>query len=51
MSAVGQRATRALSSRVYSGMQPSGSVHLGNYLGAVRQWAQLQRDHNDVVYW
>jgi len=28
--------------RVFSGMQPSGEAHLGNYLGAIRQWVELQ---------
>jgi tryptophanyl-tRNA synthetase len=27
---------------VFSGMQPSGEVHLGNYLGAIRSWVDLQ---------
>jgi tryptophanyl-tRNA synthetase len=31
--------------RVFSGIQPTGVVHLGNYVGALRQWAQLQREH------
>lgn len=31
--------------RVFSGIQPTGVVHLGNYVGAIRQWAQLQREH------
>ncbi|TVP49629.1 MAG: tryptophan--tRNA ligase [Gemmatimonadales bacterium] len=31
--------------RVFSGMQPSGEAHLGNYLGALRQWVRLQEDH------
>jgi tryptophanyl-tRNA synthetase len=31
--------------RVFSGMQPSGEAHLGNYLGALRQWVKLQEDH------
>lgn len=36
--------------RVLSGIQPtSGSFHLGNYLGAVRQWVDLQKD-NDAFY-
>jgi tryptophanyl-tRNA synthetase len=26
-------------------MQPSGEAHLGNYLGALRQWVQLQEEH------
>lgn len=28
--------------RAFSGIQPSGALHLGNYLGAVRNWAKLQ---------
>ena len=32
-------------SRVFSGMQPSGEAHLGNYLGALRQWVRLQQDY------
>jgi tryptophanyl-tRNA synthetase len=32
--------------RVFSGMQPSGEAHLGNYLGALRQWVQLQDAHD-----
>ncbi len=28
--------------RVLSGIQPSGDLHLGNYLGAIRNWAQIQ---------
>ncbi|TWP46008.1 tryptophan--tRNA ligase [Lentzea tibetensis] len=36
--------------RVLSGIQPTaGSFHLGNYLGAVRQWVSLQEDH-DAFY-
>jgi tryptophanyl-tRNA synthetase len=30
--------------RVLSGMQPTGELHLGNYLGALKQWAALVRD-------
>ncbi len=30
--------------RVFSGIQPTGVIHLGNYAGAIRQWAELQRD-------
>ncbi len=36
-------------SRVFSGMQPSGEAHLGNYLGALRQWAAMQDDY-DCIY-
>lgn len=35
--------------RVFSGIQPSGSLHLGNYLGAIRQWVAMQDTH-DCVY-
>jgi tryptophanyl-tRNA synthetase len=28
--------------RVFSGIQPSGAMHIGNYLGAVRQWVARQ---------
>src|ERR1044071_742779 len=30
---------------VFSGIQPSGELHLGNYLGAVRSWVALQDDY------
>ncbi|MCU1492753.1 MAG: tryptophanyl-tRNA synthetase [Acidimicrobiaceae bacterium] len=30
--------------RILSGVQPSGTLHIGNYLGAVRQWAATQRE-------
>jgi len=29
-------------SRIFSGVQPTGNLHLGNYLGAVRNWVKLQ---------
>ena len=29
-------------SRVFSGIQPSGELHIGNYLGAVKNWVELQ---------
>lgn len=32
--------------RVFSGIQPSGELHLGNYLGAVRNWVTMQDDHD-----
>jgi tryptophanyl-tRNA synthetase len=36
--------TAARRPRVFSGIQPSGDVHLGNYLGAIKRWAAGQRD-------
>jgi len=35
--------------RVFSGVQPTGNIHIGNYLGALKQFVELQKDH-DCVY-
>jgi len=35
--------------RVFSGIQPTGEMHLGNYLGAVRHWVEGQ-DVNDAIH-
>ena len=32
--------------RVLSGVQPTGSLHLGNWLGAIRNWVDLQQSHD-----
>ncbi|HEV7888254.1 MAG TPA: tryptophan--tRNA ligase, partial [Acidimicrobiales bacterium] len=32
--------------RVLSGIQPTGDKHLGNYVGAIRQWAKDQHEHD-----
>ncbi len=34
--------------RIFSGMQPSGTLHIGNYLGALRNWAQIQYDYEPI---
>ncbi len=34
------------SKRVFSGIQPSGELHIGNYLGAVQNWVRLQTEHD-----
>ena len=31
--------------RIFSGVQPTGNVHLGNYLGALRNWVALQHEY------
>ena len=36
--------------RVLSGIQPSGRLHLGNYLGAIRQYLALQRQGHECFY-
>jgi tryptophanyl-tRNA synthetase len=35
--------------RIFSGVQPTGNLHLGNYLGAIRNWVKLQSDY-DCLY-
>lgn len=35
--------------RIFSGVQPTGNIHLGNYLGAFRNWVRLQ-DEYDAIY-
>src|SRR5258708_11360033 len=34
--------------RIFSGIQPSGIAHLGNYLGAIRNWVALQDGHDCI---
>jgi tryptophanyl-tRNA synthetase len=34
--------------RIFSGVQPTGNLHLGNYLGAIRNWVTLQRDYDCI---
>jgi tryptophanyl-tRNA synthetase len=36
--------------RVLSGIQPSGQLHLGNYAGAIRQFVEMQREHEMFVF-
>lgn len=35
--------------RVFSGVQPTGNIHIGNYLGALKQFVELQED-NECIY-
>ncbi|MEE8213606.1 MAG: tryptophan--tRNA ligase, partial [Alphaproteobacteria bacterium] len=34
--------------RIFSGVQPTGNLHLGNYLGAIRNWVDLQGDFDCI---
>ena len=36
--------------RIFSGVQPTGNLHLGNYLGAIRNWVHLQNDFDDCIF-
>ena len=38
----------AFAPRVFSGMQPTGNLHLGNYLGAMVQWVEMQKTHECI---
>src|SRR4030066_244171 len=35
--------------RIFSGIQPTGQIHIGNYLGAIKQWVELQ-ERADCVF-
>ncbi len=37
-----------MNQRVLSGIQPTGSIHLGNYLGAIKNWVAFQKDHDSL---
>ena len=34
--------------RIFSGIQPTGNLHLGNYLGAIKNWVKLQADFSSI---
>jgi tryptophanyl-tRNA synthetase len=34
--------------RVFSGIQPTGNIHLGNYLGAIRNWVSTQAEYDNI---
>ena len=36
--------------KIFSGIQPTGDLHVGNYLGAIRRWIDLQNSGLDVTY-
>ncbi|MGD2114682.1 MAG: tryptophan--tRNA ligase [Acidobacteriota bacterium] len=38
-----------MTTRVFSGIQPSAQIHIGNYFGAIQNWVRLQDDH-DCIY-
>jgi tryptophanyl-tRNA synthetase len=41
-------ATGPLPTRVFSGVQPSGNLHIGNYLGALKNWAEIQSQYESI---
>lgn len=36
--------------RIFSGIQPSGNIHIGNYLGAIKQWVDLSSQFDESIY-
>src|ERR1043165_2423201 len=44
-----QERSMAVKQRVFSGVQPTGNLHLGNYLGAIKKFVALQSDY-DCIY-
>lgn len=34
--------------RIFSGVQPSGNLHIGNYLGAIKNWVELQEKYESI---
>lgn len=38
----------SMRTRVFSGVQPSGDLHIGNYLGALKNWVTLQHDYESI---
>src|SRR5688572_14097173 len=37
-----------MAKRIFSGAQPTGNLHIGNYLGAIRNWVALQREYESL---
>jgi tryptophanyl-tRNA synthetase len=37
-----------MAKRIFSGVQPSGNLHIGNYLGAIKNWVKLQDEYESI---
>lgn len=37
-----------MNKRIFSGVQPSGNLHIGNYLGAIKNWVRLQDEYDSI---
>src|SRR5579885_2186642 len=37
-----------MKARVFSGVQPTGQLHIGNYLGALKSWAEIQSQYESI---
>ena len=36
--------------KIFSGVQPTGNLHLGNYIGAIKNFVELQNENNDCIF-
>lgn len=36
--------------RIFSGVQPSGNIHIGNYLGAIKQWVDVAKNFDESIF-
>jgi len=39
---------KIMKKRIFSGIQPSGNLHIGNYLGAIKNWVKLQNNYESI---
>ena len=37
-----------MKARVFSGVQPTGNLHIGNYLGALKNWVEIQGNYESI---
>jgi len=35
---------------IFSGIQPSGNLNIGNYIGAISQWVKMQQDYDCIFF-
>ena len=35
--------------RIFSGVQPTNNIHIGNYLGAIKNWVEMQKDYECII--
>ncbi|KAL8146879.1 tryptophan--tRNA ligase, chloroplastic/mitochondrial isoform X3 [Apium graveolens] len=47
---VSDNSTTSVRKRIVSGVQPTGSIHLGNYLGAIKNWVSLQNTYDTLFF-
>ncbi|KAL8254362.1 hypothetical protein R6Q59_032583 [Mikania micrantha] len=49
-STVSESSSTSIKKRIVSGVQPTGSIHLGNYLGAIKNWVSLQDKYETLFF-